>query len=111
MGKPRQTQRDKWQKRPVVMRYRAFADELRLRCKTANFELGDILDAVFIIPMPKSWSKKKRFEMDGKPHQQKPDIDNIEKAIQDALCPEDSHIYKHRTVKVWGQKGQIIFRS
>ena len=25
--KPRQTQRDKWKRRDVVMRYRAFADE------------------------------------------------------------------------------------
>ncbi len=31
VGKPRMTQRDKWKKRPCVLRYRAFADELRLK--------------------------------------------------------------------------------
>lgn len=29
--KPRMTQRDKWQKRPAVMRYRAFCDEVRAK--------------------------------------------------------------------------------
>lgn len=35
--------------------------------------------------MPKSWSKKKREEMDGKPMQQKPDIDNAVKGFVDSL--------------------------
>ena len=30
LGKPRMTQRDKWAKRPAVLRYRAFKDECRL---------------------------------------------------------------------------------
>ena len=36
--------------------------------------------AVFEMPMPKSWSKKKRAAMDGKPHQSVPDADNLVKA-------------------------------
>ena len=35
------------------------------------------LDVSFIMPMPKSWSKKKRAAMDGKPHTARPDIDNL----------------------------------
>ncbi|MBU2647518.1 RusA family crossover junction endodeoxyribonuclease [bacterium] len=111
VAKPRQTQRDKWQQRPVVMKYRAFADELRLRCRVLGFQLTGTLDAVFVLPMPKSWSKKKRAEMDGTPHLSKPDTDNLEKAVQDALCVDDSHIWKHRTEKVWGYEGKIIFRK
>ncbi len=31
MGKPRMTRADKWKQREVVMRYRAFCDEVRLK--------------------------------------------------------------------------------
>ena len=110
-AKPRQTRRDVWQQRPAVMKYRAFADELRLRFKALNLSLGEKLDCVFVLPMPKSWPKKKKDEMSGKPHKQKPDIDNLAKAVQDALCKEDSHVWQHRTEKIWGETGMIIFRS
>jgi hypothetical protein len=37
MGKPRKTRADKWKQREVVMRYRAFCDEARLK----NFAMLD----------------------------------------------------------------------
>ncbi len=77
--KPRMTQRDKWKKRPVVLRYHAFKDEVR----AAGVELEESgQHIIFVLPMPKSWSKKKQREMVGKPHQQKPDKDNLEKALE-----------------------------
>jgi len=103
--KPRTTQRDRWAKRPVVVRYYDFADELRLKYKQ---ELPASLDLVFAMPMPKSWSKKKRAEMYLKPHQQKPDIDNLIKAVLDALCEDDSHIFRVSAVKFWDEEGGII---
>jgi len=105
--KPRQTRRDKWEKRACVMRYRAFADQCRAMGMQIN-ESGSHI--VFILPMPKypSWSKKKRAAMDGQPHQQKPDIDNLCKSVLDALHKDDSHIYNIRLSKFWGQKGKII---
>ena len=39
--------------------------------------------------MPKSWSAKKKLAMRGKPHRQKPDIDNLVKAVIDSIYPED----------------------
>ena len=57
--------------------------------------------------MPASWSEKKKKEMDGKPHQQKPDIDNLEKAFLDALCKDDSYVYAHAGEKYWGREGAI----
>lgn len=75
--KPRMTQRDAWKKRPVVVKYHAFCDEMRANHFTLP-ESGAHL--TFVIPMPKSWSKKKRIEMNGKPHQQRPDVDNLIKA-------------------------------
>lgn len=42
--------------------------------------------AVFAdVEMPRSWSTRKRAEMAGRPHTQKPDKDNCLKAICDAL--------------------------
>ena len=113
IGKPRMTQRDKWQQRPAVMRYRAFKDLINLKCNKLGFELPAELIAQYHIPMPKSWSKKKKKEMLGKPHQQKPDIDNINKAVMDALAKEDSFVYSVNCQKYWTEtgKGMIIFNA
>lgn len=51
---------------------------------------------------------KKRQEMTGKPHQQKPDKDNLEKALMDAIYADDAHIWDSRVTKRWGEAGQII---
>lgn len=37
------------------------------------------------MPIPKSYSKKRRAEMEGKPCDKKPDADNIAKSVLDAL--------------------------
>ncbi|OAT14605.1 endodeoxyribonuclease [Buttiauxella gaviniae ATCC 51604] len=49
--------------------------------------------------------------MNGKPHQSKPDCDNMLKALMDALFDDDSSIWDCRITKVWGEKGQIIIRE
>ncbi|MCK4901406.1 MAG: RusA family crossover junction endodeoxyribonuclease [Anaerolineales bacterium] len=103
--KPRMTRSDKWKKRPDVLRYRAFADEVRLK----GVELPESgYHVTFVLPMPPSWSKKKRLAMSGQPHQQKPDKDNLEKALLDALFQDDSHIWDGRVTKIWGEQGEII---
>ncbi|ROU13704.1 RusA family crossover junction endodeoxyribonuclease [Kluyvera ascorbata] len=108
LGKPRQTRADKWKKRPEVLRYRAFCDEVRLN-KVTPPESG--YHVIFVLPMPPSWSKKKRAMMAGKPHQQKPDKDNLEKALLDAIFGEDSHIWDGRATKIWGETGKMIIRE
>ena len=105
--KPRMTQRDKWAKRPAVLRYRAFCDEVRAN-EVKLPEDGSIV--TFVMPMPKSWSKKKKDEMDGAPHQQKPDLDNLVKALGDACYTEDCKIHCIAARKVWGVEGQLIVR-
>lgn len=108
VAKPRQTRADKWQQRPRVMRYRAFANEVnRLMIKVR--ESGD--HVTFVMPMPESWSKRKRFEMLGRPHKVKPDVDNLCKSILDSLFKNDSHIHDIRISKVWGELGMIIVEA
>ena len=103
--KPRQTRADKWQKRPSVMRYRAFADEVRLKMpKGVDLNYSEIK---FYLPMPMSWSIKKKLEMLNQPHMQRPDIDNLAKAFFDALYEDDSHIHTIGLVKRWGNDGVI----
>jgi len=63
------------------------------------------LRIVAYFPMPKSWSKRRRAEMDGKLHTQKPDKDNVEKAICDGLngtaWVDDCLVADGRCVKRW----------
>ena len=106
--KPRQTRSDKWKKRDCVMRYRAFADQVHYSGMTLPECCYHI---IFVLPMPASWSKKKKAEMDGKPHRQRPDRDNLEKALLDALYDDDSHIWDGRTTKIWGREGKIIIKE
>lgn len=99
------TQRDRWAKRKPVLEYFAYKDEIRLRGVKLP-ENG--YHVTFILPMPISWSKKKRAAMNGKPHQQRPDKDNLEKALLDAIFDEDSKVWDGRVTKLWGEVGQII---
>lgn len=105
--KPRMTQRDKWKNRPCVLRYYAFKDECRLR----GVVVPDRAYIVFNVPMPASWSAKKRAEMNGKPHCQKPDLDNKIKAILDSALKEDSHVWEIHARKVWSEIGSIEIRE
>lgn len=110
MGKPRMTQRDKWLKpaRKVIARYWAYKDVLVLQANLEGYIPSDVLSVQFNIPMPKSWSKKKREAMNGQPHRQKPDLDNLLKAFQDCLCKEDSYIWGYsRCAKMWSLEGSI----
>ena len=110
VAKPRMTQRDKWKKRPVVLKYRAFCDEVRYRLKPEAFPCAGA-HVVFIVPMPMSWSKKKKAQMIMQPHMQRPDVDNFLKALLDALYDDDSHIYDVRASKYWGESGAITITT
>lgn len=90
------------------MRYRAFADKLRSEAKRRGMAIHEqYSEVVFFLPMPASWSVAKRKKMAHTPHQQKPDIDNLLKAVFDALCEEDCHIWQIKASKYWADKGII----
>ena len=67
---------------------------------------GDIIS--FVLPMPKTWSKAKRNRMNGQPHQQTPDIDNLLKGLLDAVYADDKCVWMLRGLsKTWGTEGYI----
>lgn len=105
IGKPRMTQRDKWQKRPCVLRYRDFADRIRASAGSLSPEPDLILITAYVA-MPPSWSETVKASMDQKPCRQRPDFDNICKATMDALFDEDSSLWLGLTVKYWCRPGQ-----
>jgi len=106
--KPRMTQSDRWKKRDCVMRYWKFKDEVRSN-KITLPDSGFYM--IFTLPMPKSWSKKKRSEMNGRAHQQTPDLDNLVKALSDAVFDDDCQIWDFRATKKWGKSGSIELKA
>ena len=118
---PRMTQRDRWtdvakgKGRPIVLSYFKYRDELRQWLP--GYRLPDRLDITFLIPMPKSWSKKKRAEFVGAPHQLTPDTDNLVKAFKDTFTRDehgnrltDCHVYSETVEKYWAEQGSIELR-
>lgn len=104
MGKPRMTQRDKWIKRDVVMRYRAMKDEIRIR----GVQIPDAFVAVIYLPMPKSWPPAYKLEMNGTKHQVKPDHDNASKALSDCGRLQDQRIHDGRAIKRWAYRPRLV---
>ena len=64
------------------------------------------LDVIAVFEPPKSWSKKRTAETINRPHTQRPDGDNILKAICDGLnriaWADDGQVAEKRILKVWG---------
>ncbi len=106
IGKPRMTRRDKWKKRPCVTKYYRFKDAVKSHHISIDYE--ENFEITFNISMPKSWSKKKRREMLGRPHKQKPDIDNLLKAYFDCVMNDDSVVWSVKAQKFWSVNGSIV---
>jgi Holliday junction resolvase RusA-like endonuclease len=111
MPAPRQNRADRWKKRPVVLRYRAYSDALREACLAADFVLGEQIYMEFHFPMPASWSKKKKTLMLGNPKKSRPDTDNVCKGIMDSLLPEDCKVWHIEAKKFWAKTGYIILEN
>ena len=109
IGKPRMTQRDKWKKRPCVMRYRDWCDRVRAGVGNTLPAVEDVaeLNWTAYFQPPKSWSKTRRLEAMGQRHRSKPDRDNIDKAILDCLFVRDEYIADGRTRKRWDWRARL----
>jgi Holliday junction resolvase RusA-like endonuclease len=108
--KPRMTQSDRWRGRSVVERYYIYKDGLNILANEIKFSLPRNFKIDFYLSMPKSWSKKKRSEFLGKPHHQKPDLDNLIKAFMDALEQEDKDVWHIDASKYWSDSNYMIIK-
>jgi len=110
VAKPRMTRRDKWLSppRPGVAKYWRFCDQIKANRVDLPKQGAHV---TFIMPMPKSWSKKKKGLMCGEFHEQTPDLDNLLKALGDAVYSQDKDISDIHVSKIWGTRGAIIITA
>jgi Holliday junction resolvase RusA-like endonuclease len=106
MGSVRKTRSDKWKKRKCVLDEYTFRDEIKKKCELLKLTDNIYLDV--FIKMPDSYSDKKKRSLYDKPHNQKPDWDNIAKCIQDTLAKDDKTIYFGVVRKRWAFVNKII---
>lgn len=102
---PRMVQSDKWQSRAPVERYRTFRDLVQLNQVWLPVPYRHV---VFVMPMPVSWTPQDKARTKGKAHTQRPDRDNLEKALLDSVLGEDAMIWDGRTTKIWGERGMLV---
>lgn len=83
-------------------RYNNYKVELLGEAKRKNFTVpASGLHVTFYIPMPRTWSQKKKNLHHGFLMQSRPDLDNLVKAFFDALTPEDKFIANLTATKRW----------
>ena len=74
-------------------RYNNYKEELRAEARRLSFTLPNWgWSMYFYFPMPAKWNAAQRKAMHGQPHLRKPDIDNLEKGIYDALSITDEQV-------------------
>jgi hypothetical protein len=105
---PRMLRSDIWKERECVVQYRQFKDHVR--------GLGVTLPeppytVVFYLPFPPGYSEKKRAALRGQPHTLKPDLDNLLKALWDALDKQDQQQWSISVEKRWcsHRPGILVF--
>ncbi|MDA7028635.1 RusA family crossover junction endodeoxyribonuclease [Bacillus sp. CLL-7-23] len=115
MGAVRMTGRGKFVNKNA-QRYLAYKDfikwEVKKQMKSEPFESGALhVDITFVIPIPKSWSKKKQQQSISTLHTKKPDIDNLIKGVFDALnkiaWKDDNQVSEVTACKKYGEKPGI----
>lgn len=64
------------------------------------------------MPIPQSWSSKKKREAVGVAHSKKPDLDNLVKSVMDgmnkALFTDDSLVCDIRANKLYGETPRVV---
>lgn len=88
-----------------------FRNAIRLKAVEKEKLVGPVaLRIECLFAMPVSWSKAKRAKHHGKPHTQKPDGDNVAKAVMDGLTaagvwPDDAVVWSLEIRKIWSVQG------
>ena len=84
-------------------RYNQYKVDLKSMCRIKGFDMPlQGCSIKFYIPMPKSWRYWQRAVMNGTLCLNRPDLDNLLKAVLDSLFTEDGHIAQFdELVKFW----------
>jgi Holliday junction resolvase RusA-like endonuclease len=115
MGAVRMTQRGKWTN-PQAQKYLAYKSEIQRQVRLQAPELIKQACEVsinFWMPIPESWSAKKKIASIGKSVTVKPDIDNLVKGLFDALnglvWTDDNLVVSCNAMKIYSVSGKIDF--
>jgi len=119
MGAVRMTNRDRMftnpnhpnplkRQRVEVTRYFDYQNRLWEQYASKPFKFPNELEIVFLLPMPSSWSEKKKVKMNKMPCLTRPDIDNLVKGFMDALKIEDGNVWKVIAEKRYAYKGSVL---
>lgn len=83
-------------------KYNQYKVDLLAEAKRKKFAIPAAgLHISFFVPMPKTWSQKKKNLHNGLLMQSRPDLDNLIKAFCDALTSEDKFIANISATKRW----------
>lgn len=107
MGAVRTTQRQKWVDKRA-QRYFTYKQQIALLAKQYIHTPSDkpiLVDIAFYMPIPDSWSKKKKERFNGAVHTSKADIDNLIKGCFDAInkiaWQDDRQVYEVHSRKMY----------
>ena len=85
-----------------IERYNQYKLDISALAKKKKFTFPPIGASVkFFLPVPASWSKTKKHQMNLQWHMVRKDLDNMMKALLDSLMKEDSHIAHFEAAKYW----------
>lgn len=111
--KPRMTRKDKWNPSDAAKRYFQYKRDVTILLRKAGVRPCDVIDVTFVMPIA-ARNMKSFSEIDGAPHRQAPDLDNLIKGYLDILFPpksmgeDDRVVHSIKANKVWGATGKII---
>lgn len=82
-----------YKRKKYIERYNAYKEALVEEASEKGFTIPDHnFEVSFFIPVPRTWTKKKKAAMHFKLHRPRPDIDNFLKALFDPLKKQDASI-------------------
>ena len=91
--------------------WRAYAEMGMADLSPAEPELPVRVYMEFYLPVPKSYSKKRRAAMMGTDHTVRPDLDNLVKSMLDgmagAVYARDTQVVFISVMKLWSETGRV----
>jgi Holliday junction resolvase RusA-like endonuclease len=115
MGAVRTTQKQKFVDERAK-RYLSYKQQIAWLIKQHIHRPSDnpiLVDVTFYMPIPSSWSGKKKERYNGQIHKSKPDIDNLIKGLFDSLnkiaWKDDNLVYEVHSKKVYSFNPGIAF--